>query len=223
MRRNADRPQDGAEREAGRQLAHRDPPPVAQADLAASAIARMMSEVACEPELPPELMISGMNSASTTARPISCSKWPIAVAVSISPRKSAREPAGALADHLAQADLHVRLVERLHAAELLHVLRLLADQGVDHVVHRDDAEHPAAVVQHRDGEQVVLGDQPGHVLPVRQRPDGDRAAPHRQRVHPPARVGQHDLPQRHHGDAAAGPAGSARRSRTPSPWPVPPR
>ena len=33
-----------------------------------SAIARMMSVVACEPELPPELMISGMKSASTTAR-----------------------------------------------------------------------------------------------------------------------------------------------------------
>ena len=27
----------------------------------------MISDVACEPELPPELMISGMNSASTTA------------------------------------------------------------------------------------------------------------------------------------------------------------
>jgi hypothetical protein len=28
----------------------------------------MISEVACEPELPPELMISGMKSARTTAR-----------------------------------------------------------------------------------------------------------------------------------------------------------
>ena len=32
-----------------------------------SASARMISDVACEPELPPELMMSGMNSASTTA------------------------------------------------------------------------------------------------------------------------------------------------------------
>ena len=53
----------------------------------------MMSEVACEPELPPELMISGMNRASTTARSISCSKYPIAVAVSISPDEERGEPA----------------------------------------------------------------------------------------------------------------------------------
>ena len=43
---------------------------------------------ACEPELPPLLMMSGMKSASTTALAISCSKKPMAVAVSISPRKS---------------------------------------------------------------------------------------------------------------------------------------
>ena len=39
-----------------------------------SAMARMTSVEACEPELPPLLMISGMNSASTTARAISSSK-----------------------------------------------------------------------------------------------------------------------------------------------------
>ena len=51
-----------------------------------SAMARMTSVVACEPELPPLEMMSGMNSASTTARAISFSKKPIALAVSISPR-----------------------------------------------------------------------------------------------------------------------------------------
>src|SRR4051794_28058978 len=54
-----------------------------------SAIARMTRVVACEPEFPPLEMISGMNSASTTARAISFSKKPIALAVSISPRNSA--------------------------------------------------------------------------------------------------------------------------------------
>ena len=44
---------------------------------------------ACDPELPPLEMMSGTKSASTTARSISASKAPIAVAVSISPRKSA--------------------------------------------------------------------------------------------------------------------------------------
>ena len=49
----------------------------------------MTSDVACDPELPPEEMISGTNSASTTALSISFSNTPMAVAVSISPRKSA--------------------------------------------------------------------------------------------------------------------------------------
>ena len=53
-----------------------------------SASARMTSVEACDPELPPLEMISGTNSASTTARAISFSKKPIAVAVSISPRNS---------------------------------------------------------------------------------------------------------------------------------------
>ena len=44
----------------------------------------MMSDAACEPELPPLEMMSGTKSASTTARAISSSKRPIAVAVSIS-------------------------------------------------------------------------------------------------------------------------------------------
>ena len=103
-------------------------------------MARMISEVACEPELPPELMMSGRKRASTTARSISCSKWPMAVAVSISPRNRAQSQPGPLADHLRQADLHVRLVQRLHAAELLHVLGLLLHQGIDDIVNRDDAE-----------------------------------------------------------------------------------
>src|SRR6266487_2807678 len=44
-----------------------------------SAIARMTSVDACDPELPPLEMISGTNRASTTARAISVSKKAIAV------------------------------------------------------------------------------------------------------------------------------------------------
>ena len=54
------------------------------------ASARMMSEVACEPELPPELMISGMKSVRTSAFSSSLWKPCIAEAVSISDRKSAQ-------------------------------------------------------------------------------------------------------------------------------------
>ncbi len=48
----------------------------------------MTSVVACEPELPPLEMMSGMKSARTTAAAISPSKYCMALAVSISPRKS---------------------------------------------------------------------------------------------------------------------------------------
>lgn len=50
----------------------------------------MISDVAWDPELPPELMMSGTKRASTIARLSSASKCCIAVAVSISPRKSAQ-------------------------------------------------------------------------------------------------------------------------------------
>ena len=103
-----------------------------------------MSDVACDPELPPELMMSGMNSASTTALAISPSK-PLHRRRGEHLRQEQRaQPARALLDHAPEADLDVRLVERLHTAELLHVLGLLADDRVDHVVHRDDAEHALA-------------------------------------------------------------------------------
>ena len=49
----------------------------------------MTSVAAWDPELPPLEMMSGTNSARTTAFVISYSKDAIAVAVSISPRKSA--------------------------------------------------------------------------------------------------------------------------------------
>ena len=49
----------------------------------------MMSDVACDPELPPELMMRGMKSVSTMARLSAPSKCCIAVAVSISLRNSA--------------------------------------------------------------------------------------------------------------------------------------
>ena len=52
-------------------------------------MARMINEVACEPELPPDEMISGTNIASTTACSISVLEVAASpVAVSISPRNS---------------------------------------------------------------------------------------------------------------------------------------
>jgi len=55
-----------------------------------TASARMMSVAAWEPELPPLLMMRGTKMASTTARAISSSNRPMAVAVSISLRNKTR-------------------------------------------------------------------------------------------------------------------------------------
>ena len=83
----------------------------------------MISDVACDPELPPELMTSGMNMRQhDRASRSRASKCCIAVAVSISERNSAQSQPRALPDHVAEADFHVWRVERLHTAELLHVL-----------------------------------------------------------------------------------------------------
>ena len=140
-----------------------------------SASARMMSDVACEPELPPELMTSGMNIASTTAFEISPSKCCIAVAVSISERKSA---------HSQPARLRIMLPKLISVygsssasipPNFCDVFRLLAHDGVDDVVHGDDAEHVARLVDDRHGEQVVLGDEARHLLAIRSRRDASAA------------------------------------------------
>jgi hypothetical protein len=70
----------------------------------------------------------------------------------------------------------VGLVERLHAAELLRVLGVLLHDGVDHVIDRHDADHPAGGIHHRDGQQVIPGDETRHVRAVGQRRHGHRLA-----------------------------------------------
>src|SRR5258708_30528998 len=57
-----------------------------------SAMARIINEEACEPELPPLEIINGTNRASTTALAISPSKKPMAVAVGILPPNKNHSP-----------------------------------------------------------------------------------------------------------------------------------
>ena len=78
--------------------------------------------------------------------------------------KERGEPARALPDHGPEADLRVWLIECLDTAELLNVLRLLTNDRIDHVIHRHDAEHVAAFVNHGNGEQVVLRDEPRYLF-----------------------------------------------------------
>ena len=169
-----------------------------------SARARMMSEVACEPELPPELMMSGMKSESTTARAISSSKWLHGRRGEHLAEEEGAEPAGALADHRAEPDLRVRLVEGLQAAQALHLPCLLGDQGVDHVVDRDDAEEASGLVHDGQREQVVLADEARRVLARGAGRDRDQACAWRHGSHGRVGVG--------HG------AARAARRRAPGGW-----
>ena len=69
-----------------------------------------------------------------------------------------RQPARALLEHPADRHLHVRLVERLHTAELLDVFRLLLLNGVDDVVDGDDAHQVTRFAHDRNGDEVVVRD-----------------------------------------------------------------
>ena len=103
----------------------------------------MTSVDACDPELPPLEMMSGTNSASTTAREISASKAPIAVAVSISPRNSAVSQPARLWIIFQNAISHVGLVEGFRSADALDVLGRRRFRDVQHVVDGDDADQHA--------------------------------------------------------------------------------
>jgi hypothetical protein len=83
------------------------------------------------------------------------------------------QPAGALADHLAEADVQVRCIQRLDAAELLHVLVGFGDQRIEHVVHGDDAEHAAA----RPAPESTAGRGGGSAAPLPPGPAAGRKSP----------------------------------------------
>ena len=69
---------------------------------------------------------------------------------------------------------------------------------VDHVVDGDDAEDVIGVVDHRHGEQVVLGDQPGHILAGQVRRHRERRPFTRDAANGGTRLGEHEVAQRHH-------------------------
>ena len=116
----------------------------------------MISVEACEPELPPLEMISGMKSASTTRL--------LDLVLEEAHRRRGEhfaeeehdQPDRALAHQLEQRRVHVGLVQRLDAAELLHVLGRLLLLHVEHVVDRHDAEQLVLRVDHRQRGAVVF-------------------------------------------------------------------
>src|SRR5207302_7560649 len=87
------------------------------------------------------------------------------------------EPAGPLSDHLPESNLHVRSVERLHTAESLHVLGGFFDERIDHIVDSNNPKHSPLIVDHWNGQEVVLGDESSGLLTIDVRGYGQRRSP----------------------------------------------
>ena len=68
------------------------------------------------------------------------------------------------------------------------------------LVHRHDAQHVPVVVQDGHGEQIVLGDQTGHVLTIREGLHGNRGPGITHLDDASAALRDHQLAQRHHVD-----------------------
>jgi hypothetical protein len=60
----------------------------------------------------------------------------------------------------------IGLVQRLHAAELVRILGRLLDHGIEHVIHRDDAQQLLPGIHHRQCKEVMTADQARHFFLV---------------------------------------------------------
>ena len=124
-----------------------------------------MSDVACEPEFPPELMMSGMNRASTTAF-ASYLKVPHRRGRQHLAQEKRRQPRRAFSDHREESDLGVGLVQCLHSAEALDVFGVLFHQCVDDVIDRDHSLNHPVVVDDGHRYQVVLARQSSYFFAI---------------------------------------------------------
>ena len=130
----------------------------------------MIRVAACEPELPPLEMISGTNSARTTAFAISLLEEAHRRRGQHLAEEQDDQPGGPLPDHRQERRVRVRLVEGLEAAELLDLPGGLLLGHVEHVVDRDDAHEHALRVDHRQGGAVVLAEDLDGRLSCRRSP-----------------------------------------------------
>ena len=138
----------------------------------------MTSVAACDPELPPLEMMSGTNSASTTAFAISSSNAPIAVAVSISPRKSAVSHPARFLNHPPEGDADIRLVQGFRSADPLDLPGRGRLGHVQDVVDRDDADQHAGGVGDRQCRAIVLTEHGDGGLLIVRRLQRDEAPIH---------------------------------------------
>src|SRR5438132_453271 len=164
-----------------------------------SAIARITSVEAWDPELPPLEMMSGTNNARMTALAISSSKNAIAVAVSISPKNSAELPLAVenvgvgrnvpsgpllrLAPEVSQSlgHRHVRShahVPRIHEAArlILGVREQSGDLGPGRLVEQRQQPAPLIVGCGLDDVGDVIGGKEPNPMPALARRQGEQHA-----------------------------------------------
>ena len=116
-----------------------------------------MSDVACEPELPPLEMISGTNSASTTALAISSSKYPIAVAVNISPTNKTASQPRALFDHVETCRCCRYGASSASIPPSFWMSSVASLFGhIEHVIHRHHADQHVLGIHHRQNRHVIF-------------------------------------------------------------------
>ena len=147
--------QNNSEGQPRRQLSHSDAPPIADADLLEGERSDHQRRA----------LRSRVSSRADDQRQkkgqYSC---PVDGALKIAecrrrehfPNEKRAEPSRALPNHAPETDLHVWLIQRLHAAQLLHVFGLLFLNDVDHVVDGDDAHQMAGLAHHRNRDEVVV-------------------------------------------------------------------
>ena len=97
-----------------------------------------------------------------------------------------------------EADLHVRPVQRLEAAELLHVLGLLSDHGVDHVVDGHDAQHACWSSTTGSASRSCAPHQARDILARHHRSDADGLGRGRDAQHRRLRIAHDEAAQGDH-------------------------
>jgi len=126
-------------------------PPVPERDLAHGPGKRMMREVACDPELPPELIMRGMNRVSTIAlfelRLIVLHR---AGGQHLRQKTGTQSPACALCGSARRSrSSGTAQSSASYAAELLNVLCALGNNGIDDVIDRNDCRAHARLRRRR--------------------------------------------------------------------------
>ena len=162
----ADAAERQAEHETHREFVLQAPATIAPGRRGPSAMARVMSVAACDPELPPVEMHSGTNKLNTSTAAIAFSKYAERREREQLGHEQTGQPHRAFAPNRGERHLQVVFDHRPDGAHAQRVLGGLFPHDVDHVVVRDDADQVLLVVDDWNREKVVVGHFLGHRLLV---------------------------------------------------------